>query len=192
MKRTNSLLALVLALLLALCACAPAATVEEPAASEAPAPAASETPEQTPEAPRFTAGTYTGTALGRNDDVTVQCVFTDDAIESIEVLSHAETNGVGNIPMEQLPGAIVESQSLGVDIIAGATLSSYAFLNAVKDCVEQAGGDVKALEAVPVAMDVTEPIEKTADIIVVGAGGAGMAASLAAGEEGASVMLIET
>ena len=192
LKVKRSFWCVLLCLALALSACAPA--VQE----NAPTPSAAAPAQGTPAlpspaaAPQYTPGSYTSTALGRNDDVTVECVFTENAIASIEVLFHAETAGVGNIPMEQLPAQIVENQSLGVDIVTGATLSSYALLNAVKDCVEQAGGDVKALEAVEVADEITEPVEKTADIIVVGAGGAGMAASLAAAGQGASVILIET
>ena len=140
----------------------------------------------------YTPGTYSASAMGRNAPLTVECVFTEDAIESIEITSHSETAGIGNIAVEQLPQMIVDAQSLGVDGISGATLTSFAIKYAVRQCVEAAGGDAKALAAVPVEKESTDPIEMTADVIVVGAGGAGMSSAIAASEKGASVIVVET
>ena len=140
----------------------------------------------------YTPGTYSASSMGRNAPLTVECVFTEDAIESIEVIAHSETAGIGSVAVEQLPQMIVEAQSLGVDGISGATLTSFAIRNAVRQCVEAAGGDAKALAAVPVEKENTDPIEETADVIIVGAGGAGMSAAVAATEKGASVIVVET
>ena len=127
----------------------------------------------------YTPGTYSASSMGRNAPLTVECVFTEDAIESIEVTAHSETAGIGSVAVDQLPQMIVEAQSLGVDGISGATLTSFAIKNAVRQCVEAAGGDAKALAAVPVEKENTDPIEETADVIIVGAGGAGMSAAVA-------------
>lgn len=140
----------------------------------------------------MTDGTYTGTADGRNGPVTVEVTITGDTIEKIEVVSHEETEGIGTIAVDNLPGSIVESQSIGVEAVAGATITSEAILAAVADCVEQAGGDVEALKAVEVA-EKTPTKEETleTDLVIVGGGGAGMAAAIRARELGLDVVLLE-
>lgn len=147
---------------------------------------------ETPAGSFFTApGTYSATAPGRNGDVTVTAVFSSDRIESITHESQ-ETETIGVTAMDTLTGQILNSQSLGVDMIGGATLTCEAYLAALKDCVGQAGGDAEALAERPVndgeekASYVTE-----ADVIVVGAGGAGLSAAVTAAQSGASVILLE-
>lgn len=95
----------------------------------------------------FKAGTYTGKAMGKNGDVTVEVVFSDTAIVSVQVTNHSETEGLYEKPVEQIPQEIVGSQSLNVDIVSGATYTSNAIIEAVASCVTQAGGDVDALKS---------------------------------------------
>lgn len=135
-------------------------------------------------------GTYSATAKGRNGDVTVTAVFTENEITDIQV-EHEETPSIGDVAIELLKELVLENQSLGVDSVSGATLASEAFKEALEACVKQAGGDVDALkekkvQAEEATYDVTE-----ADIIIVGAGGAGLTAAKAASDKGASVILVE-
>lgn len=135
-------------------------------------------------------GTYSATAMGRNGEITVTATFSDSAITGIEV-AHGETPTIGDSAIEQLTKAVLENQSLDIDAVSGATVSSDAFKKALEDCVKQAGGDVEALAVKPVAAvrpeyDVTE-----ADVIIVGAGGAGLTAAMTAAEKGVSVIIIE-
>ena len=144
-------------------------------------------------APVFSApGTYTASAAGRNGDVTVTAEFDESSIVSIDVTSE-ETPEIGVTAMDQMKDAILSSQSLNVDTVAGATMSSDAFLKALEETVISAGGDVEALKAkeaaAPEASD--EELVTEADIIVVGAGAAGMTAAITASDEGASVILLE-
>lgn len=139
----------------------------------------------------YTEGTYTAQAQGNNGPVTVSVTFSADAITEVAVTEHAETAGLSDRPIEEIPAAIVEHQSLGVDTISGATNTSNAILNAVADCVEQAGGDVEALKAVEVEAAPVEDIEATYDVVVVGGGGAGLTAAITAAQQGAEVILIE-
>ncbi len=140
----------------------------------------------------YTAGTYTASAAGRNGDVTVEVTFSDSAIESIAVTDHAETDGIGTNATDNLPDAIVAAQSLGVEAVAGATVTSDAILAAVADCVEQAGGDAEALAAVEVAEAVpTEEAAIDTDLVIIGGGGAGMTAAIKAAEYGLDVTLVE-
>ncbi len=140
----------------------------------------------------YKAGTYTATSIGRNDNITLECTFDKDRIETISVLSHNETPGIGTVALDRMTKAITAHQSLDVDIVTGASLTSFAVIRAVEDCVTQAGGDVKELRAVKVPGETLASTERTADIIIVGAGGAGMSAALAASETGASVIIAET
>lgn len=140
----------------------------------------------------MTDGTYTASADGRNGPVAVEVTIAGDAIEKIEVVSHDETPGIGTNATDTLPGAIVESQSLGVEAVAGATVTSEAILAAVADCVAQAGGDAEALKAVEVAEKVPTREETVeTQLVVVGGGGAGMTAAIRARELGLDVVLLE-
>ena len=141
----------------------------------------------------YTAGTYTATAKGNNGDVTVEVTFDSDAIKSIEIKEHGETPGISDAPIAKIPEAILANQSLNIDAVTGATNTSNAILEAVADAVKQAGGDAEALKKVEVAANeaAKDAVEKEADVIVVGAGGAGLAAAVSAAEEGASVIVVE-
>lgn len=138
-----------------------------------------------------TAGTYTGTAKGRNGDITVEVTVTGDEITSVVVKEHQETEGIADPAIERIPQRIVEGQSLGIDAIAGATITGDAILEAVANALEQAGADVEALKAKKVEKTAGETVEKTADVIIVGGGGAGISAAAAAASEGKTVILIE-
>lgn len=138
-----------------------------------------------------TDGTYTAVAPGNNADVKVEVVIKDGKIESVKVVEHKETPGISDLALSDIPAKIVETQSLGVDAISGATMSSNAVLAAVEDCLKQAGFDVEALKAVTTTTEKAEDVTLEADVIVIGAGGAGLAAAVMANQEGASVIVIE-
>ena len=180
MKRTLSLL-LAFVMVLGLAACGGNTAQETTAA----ATAASE------EAGLYTPGTYTGTAAGKNGDVKVEVTFSANAIDSVKVVEHSETAGISDGAIENIPTAIVENQSLAVDTVSGATITSDAILKAVADAVAQAGGDVEALKNVAAPAGEKEAKELSADVIVVGGGGAGMAAATRLAQLGKSVILVE-
>lgn len=140
----------------------------------------------------MTAGTYTATAKGKNE-LTVSVTLSENAIESVEVTDHTETYGLGYgisaAPIETIPAAIVANQSLAVDSVASATLTSAAIKTAVADCIAQAGGDSSDFMT-PVEHN-TEDETYTTSILVVGAGAAGLAAAVTAQEAGADVLVME-
>ncbi|MEF9894910.1 MAG: FMN-binding protein, partial [Clostridia bacterium] len=130
----------------------------------------------------YTDGTYTGVGKGLNGDIKVDVTFAGDQMTDIKVTEHSETAGVCDAAIAQMPERIMTHQSLGVDAIAGATFTSKGILEAVADAVTQAGGDAEALKAVEVVQQAGEAVEMTADIVIVGGGGAGLAAAVTAAE----------
>ena len=157
------------------------------AGSLAPRAALADAPSQQ----SYTAGTYTGVALGNGGDITVEVTFSDHTIEAIEVVSQTETPTVAYGVFEQLPQAILDAQSLGIDTLTGATISSAGLLNAVANAAEQAGADIKALYATVATEPSTEVVAMDADAVVVGGGAAGLAAAIRLEELGKNVVLVE-
>lgn len=84
-------------------------------------------------------GVYTSTTLGRNGDVTVQTTITNGRIADVKVLDWSETHPIADLPRVKVPAEIVKNQSLGVDVVSGATLTSFAIINGVRDALKQAG-----------------------------------------------------
>ena len=101
-------------------------------------------------AQNYTPGTYVGESGGRNGVVKVEAEYSADAIVSAKVIEHSETPGISDAPIAQLPEEYVKYQSLGLDVISGATLTSNAILAALEQTAAAAGADVEALKAVPV------------------------------------------
>lgn len=139
----------------------------------------------------YTPGTYEGTGLGNNGEIRVSVTLDESRITEIQVLEHAETQGIGDHALNVLIPEIVANQSLGVDTIGGATNSSKGLIDAISAAVTASGADAEALKSVTVEKHAGETIEKTAEVVIVGAGGAGIAAALTAAEEGASVLIID-
>ncbi len=195
MKNTKHLrlLALLLALSLLLCACAPAAVTEPEetaAATETPAAEATAAPaEEAAQGKTLTPGTYTASAQGFGNLVTVTMTVSEDAIESCTAEGPVETNGVGQVAVQKVPEEIVAAQSLGIDTFTGATFTYNGIMAAAKDCIAQAGGDVSAwsetTETTP------EQIALDTDVLVVGGGLSGICAAVSAAEAGAKVTLVE-
>ena len=139
------------------------------------------------------AGTYTGEGQGIGGAVKVAVTVEGGAITAVEVVEHAETAGICDPAIEKIPAAIVAAQSLAVDTVTGATVTSKAILAAAEQALTEAGADIEALKtAAPKAEQAEgETIEMTTDVVVVGAGGAGVAAAVEAYDNGAKVVLLE-
>ena len=117
-------------------------------------------------------GVYTAQAKGNNGDVKVEVEFSPDAIVKVTVTDHQETPGLSDPAIEKIPQRIVDGQTLNVDAVSGATNTSNAILEAVADCVTQAGGDAEGLKAKE-AQSNTAVEEMDADVVVVGGGASG-------------------
>lgn len=137
-------------------------------------------------------GDFTGTAKGFGGDVSVTLTLTDGAITGCTAEGKDETQGVGSQAIATMPGKIAESGSIAVDGVSGATLTSTAIKEAAAAALTTAGlnpDDYKtAVENDAAAEDSTVD----ADVVVVGAGGAGMTAAITAAGEGKSVVILES
>jgi len=137
-------------------------------------------------------GDFTGTAKGFGGDVSVTLTLTDSVITGCTAEGKDETEGVGSQAIAKMPGAIAESGSIAVDGVSGATITSTAIKEAAAAALTAAGlnpDDYKtAVEKDAAAEDSTVD----ADVVVVGAGGAGMTAAITAAAEGKSVVILES
>ena len=137
-------------------------------------------------------GDFTGTAKGFGGDVSVTLTLTDGAITGCTAEGKDETQGVGSEAIAQMPGKIAESGSIAVDGVSGATATSTAIKEAAAAALTAAclnPDDYKtAVENDATAEDSTVD----ADVVVVGAGGAGMTAAITAAAEGKSVVVLES
>lgn len=140
----------------------------------------------------YEAGTYVGEAKGYGGMIQAEVTVSKDKIENIKLNAEKETPFVSSVALERIPKAIIEKQSLRVDTVAGATVTSRGVISAVTNAVKKAGGDMKVLrKRLPEEKIVKTEKEYTADVIVIGGGGAGLAAATSAKQNGASVILIE-
>ena len=137
-------------------------------------------------------GDFTGTAKGFGGDVSVTLTLTDGVITGCTAEGKDETEGVGSQAIAKMPGEIAESGSIAVDGVSGATITSTAIKEAAAAALTAAGlnpDDYKtAVENDAAAEDSTVD----ADVVVVGAGGAGMTAAITAAAEGKSVVILES
>ena len=137
------------------------------------------------------AETVTGTAKGFGGDVTVTLTVENGVITSAKAEGADETPGVGTPALEQLPAAMVAGNTVNVDVVGGATFTSNGVIEAAKAALVAAGLNpddyMTKVEAVKAEDAVYE-----ADVVIVGAGGAGMTAALTAVENGAKVIVVES
>lgn len=126
-------------------------------------------------------GVYEGSANGMGGAVKVAVTVSGGKIAAVEVVEHSETAGISDPAIEQIPAKIVEAQSTDVDAVTGATVTSEAIKAAVKTALS--GEEVQEKTELEITL---EP-----DVIVVGAGMAGLVASVRAAELGAKVLVLE-
>ena len=174
MKRSKILICMVLACMMLLSACggaAPAAT------TEAAAPAAAE---------------YTGTAQGLGGEVSVTLTIENGVITGCTAVGDKETDGIGSVVIDQFPAQVVAGNTINLDAVSGATVTSNAFIEAAKAALTAAGLNPDDYMTKVEAAASGEAVTKEADVVIIGAGGAGMTAAMTASDAGKSVIILES
>lgn len=132
-------------------------------------------------------GVFTGESKGKNGIIKVEVTIENAEIKNIKVLENHESDFTKNV-FEQIPKAIISANSTDVDVIASATLTSKAIIEAVKDAVSKSGITLVAKTAAGGADKVGDT---STDIVIIGAGGAGLNAAIEATKDGAKVIVVE-
>lgn len=138
----------------------------------------------------FTPGTYEGSANSTGGALVVAVTVSEHTIDAIEIVTCNDTDGVKDVPLERIPAQIIENQSLNVDAVSGATLTSLFLKNAITDAVKQATDNVDGLME-KVSYQAPAQNDMEADVVIVGGGSAGLAAAAQAGRNGLNAVLIE-
>ena len=135
-------------------------------------------------------GEFTGTATGMGE-VTVTVTLTDGVITACKVVGDSETEGIGSVVVESAPDEIVSGNKGAIDVVSGATITSDAINEALAAALAAAGLDAADFTGNEDASAAEDRVIDT-DIVIVGAGGAGMTAAIAAANEGRDVVIVES
>ena len=137
------------------------------------------------------AGKYTVDAQGHNGKFKLTVTVDKDRIEDVQV-AEGETAGISDAALKRIPEAIVKGQTLNVDVVSGASLTSRGILDGVGQAIELAGGDADEFKQRPKYQAAAEASQEiTVDVAVVGAGGAGFTAAVRSLQHGLKVALLE-
>ena len=143
-------------------------------------------------------GTFEAQAAGQGGEgnpVTVRLTLENSVIVGCEAEGPGETEGIGSKAIDSMPGAIAESGSIAVDTVSGATVTSNAILTAAAAALESAGlnpEDYRTAAEGASAPAAAEDVTKDCDVVIVGAGGAGMTAAIEASDLGHKVIIVES
>ncbi|MFD1899362.1 flavocytochrome c [Enterococcus termitis] len=145
-----------------------------------------------PEEVTFEPGNYTVTAPGHNGDLPMVVTLTTDRIDAIDIDTSGESEGIADVVFTRIPTQILEGQTLNVDVLSGASVTSNGVIDGVAKAVKMAGANPDILRKRPKAPStVAEDVEYATDVVVVGAGGAGLAAAASVLQEGKKVIVVE-
>ncbi len=183
-----------------LAGCSPKAPAETKAESVAATEAASEqktTAAGTEGQAEGVSGTFSGTAAGQggeSDPVKVTITLENSKITAVEIDGPGETPGIGSKAIEDFPDKMIGGNTVDIDAISGATITSKAIVEAATAALAEAGlkpEDLESIEA-EAAAEQAEDMSLDADLVVVGMGGAGMTAAITAADAGKTVVILES
>lgn len=146
-----------------------------------------------PEEIHYTPGEFTVTAPGHNGDLPMVVKLSEDKIEAIDIDTSGESEGIADVVFTRIPQQIIEGQTLNVDVLSGASVTSNGVIDGVAKAVKLAGANPDILRKRPKAASALKKADEelTTDVVVVGAGGAGLTAAAKVLQEGKSVIVVE-
>lgn len=136
---------------------------------------------------------YEGHEPGKGGDIVVRVSVANGDIAKVEVIDHKESELLSGEAINRIVTAVSNEESVNVDVVSGATMTSEAVIKAIKSALVQAGGTEALFAKDPkVNHSVAEAkTEQTYDVVVIGGGGAGLTAAVEARQSGANVVLLE-
>ncbi|WP_462424147.1 flavocytochrome c [Fusobacterium ulcerans] len=139
----------------------------------------------------FKEGTYVGEAKGYRGEVKVEVKTSKNKIKEVKVIKNTDTPIISESAAKKVPKQIVKYQSLRVDGVSGATGTSRALTSAVRNALKNSGADLKELNKKPV-IEAKKLVKETQnkDVVVIGAGGAGLVAAIEAKNNGAKNVIV--
>ena len=141
----------------------------------------------------FTPGEYEVNAIGHSGNLPMKVSFSEKRIESINIDTKGETEGIADVVFVRIPDKIIEGQTLNVDALSGASETSNGVIDGVAKAVKLAGvnPDILKRRPKPASSRNRQDEEYTCDVVVVGGGGAGLSAAATALQNGSSVIVLE-
>ena len=122
----------------------------------------------------------------------IEVLSEDQHITAIQVLSHADTPEIADPALADFIAQILENQTLQIDAVNGATQSCEALRKGIERLLKRQGFTEEQLYAArPQTPTVQEEASEIYDVVVIGGGGAGLAAAVSAARQGASVAVLE-
>ncbi|WP_125606665.1 flavocytochrome c [Lapidilactobacillus bayanensis] len=146
-----------------------------------------------PEEVTFTPGTFAVTTPGHNGDLPMSVTLSKKRIEKIEIDTSKETEGIADVVFARIPQEIIDGQTLNVDVISGASVTSHGVIDGVAQAVKMAGANPDYLRQRPKAgtPQANQDEDYTTDVVIVGAGGAGLTAAAKTLQEGKKPIVVE-
>ena len=133
-------------------------------------------------APALQDGVWAGTGNGRNGDIQVSVTVKGGKIIAGKVVLEDETDFAKPAAQEIIDQAVVNGHIKSYDAVSGATITSNGTAEAIKNALAKASG--KSEKAAEVK-------NGNCDIVIIGAGGAGLAAAIEGVQNGAKVIVLE-
>lgn len=146
-----------------------------------------------PDEVNYKPGTYEVTAVGHNGDLPMSVTLSDDRIEKIDIDTSSETEGIADVAFERIPQQIIDGQTLNIDVVSGASITSNGIVDGIAKAVKEAGADPDILKKrrknSAAAKQAVEELQT--DVVVVGAGGAGLTAASKVLQAGKNAIIVE-
>ncbi len=130
-------------------------------------------------------GTFTGTGEGKNGPIEVSITVQEGRVTNATLLSSNETPELAEPVYNQIFSQFLSDgtgSTSEIDTVSGATITSNGLLDALDDAIKSAEGEVKTEEKYE---------DSEVDIVIIGAGGAGLTAATEAASKGAKVLVLE-
>lgn len=146
-------------------------------------------------------GTYYSYGTGYNSEINLKVFIFNNKIKKVTILSHRETAIISAPAFDIIPKIIEKENSIYIPNISGCSYTSRGIKNAVKKALIEAGGDPNYLNFLFFKSNILPKIgwEKNQakdsssffDVIIIGCGASGLAASIEARKKGLSVAIFE-